>query len=420
MYEKLTNLTYQQAKNYYTHHPYGRKIVDFLVDMANLERNITFGKFPDAMGLFDDLVNHTDQHEAIVEACKLALIYGESTLYILIESQNETLSNISEPLLYHEIKPSDKVRFSAVSPIQASSPTEQDPLNINFLKKTEITINNKYVHPSRAIVLRNGIPLFLAFTDSAFQFSGRSIYQNSKNTLDTLLLLDIAKQRITSQTGLMIRTCTSQGSAGEEVLGDDTNQNIIVAKATMTNISTTNNTLAIPEGDKVEYLASNDAAQAVLTLRDALLKELAASTGIPYQEFTGESYSSSLSEGSSEFKVLNQKLGNIQNTLLKKAYSFTDNILLNILGNVLPKKEKKNTEAIKKSFVWNWGEFSKPEAGALLEADKLVAELNKLALDISGDKQTFIDNINNLTSLKSDYKLQDNKDNILPQNEHID
>ena len=393
----------QQAKKYYTNHPYGKRIVDYLIDMANIERSFSMGSYSEGILVFKEISLRTSQNEAVREACKQALIFGECTLYVVIESDDKELSDISKPLLYHKIKPSDKIRFLCAYPIIANSTTEQNPLNINFMRKTNINVNGTSVHPSRAIVLRYGMPLYLAFTNSAFQFTGRSIYQNCAGALDTLTLLDNAQTRVANQIGLIIHGFDTHGSAGSEVIGNDNLQDVIQAKAQQTNYATTNNTLAIPNADNISYLESSSAAQAVSTMRVDLLKRVSSGTSVPYQELVGESYSSNLSEGSSDFKLAQQKLTYIQNTILKMAYDFTDKIILGILQNSLEERESGNE--VMSSFIWTWGEFTKPDAGELLDKEIKIAELNFKLYEITGDKESFIEAMNDLQIITPSYKM---------------
>jgi hypothetical protein len=416
------SLDFTQCKYYYTAHPYGRKTVDWLINMSNLKRNLSFEDYSEAVSLYESVAKNSFQEDGVISACKQALIYGEATLYVNIESEDKTLSDPSQPLFYHKIKPSDKVRFIAVPPILANSMTEQDPLNINFLRKKEIKINGKSIHPDRTVIIRNGIPLYLAFTDSSFQFTGRSIYQNCWNILDALTLLDQAKKRVVSRIGLTIHEYSTLGSAGEEVIPTSFEQSVVEQKALMTNVAANLNTLAVPAGDKINYLQSNDAASATIVMRDAYLKELSSATDVPYQEYIGESYSSSLSEGSSDYKMINQKLAYIQEFVLRPAYEFTDKVILGIIANTpflnIKKREK---QKLLDSFKWSWGEFSQPESGELLKQDIELAKLHVELFDKTGDKEAFLEGVNKLNSIQTSYKMIN--DNLLqesPQQKEFD
>ena len=200
--------SYELAKSCFLYHPLGRKMAEGPVALAQSQkRRITVGDAPPEVAKqFETEWKRLRSDKHIANVARLARIYGISTLIIGV-GENEDADKALDPAAL-----ADKdVWFSALDPLNTAGSLvlSQIPTSPNFNKPVTVRTNGKVFHPSRFVVVMNEEPIYLAYTNAAFGFVGRSVYQRALFPMKSYLRSMIANDMIQSKLGMIVAKLVS-------------------------------------------------------------------------------------------------------------------------------------------------------------------------------------------------------------------
>ena len=82
----------------------------------------------------------------------------------------------------------------------------------DFNQVTKVTVAGKIYQRSRYQVVTNEEPIYIAYTDSGFGFTGRSVYQRALFPLKSFIKTMIADDSIATKNGLIVAKMKAAGS----------------------------------------------------------------------------------------------------------------------------------------------------------------------------------------------------------------
>lgn len=304
--ERRSTLSNADCRTIYTKHPLGRVIVDAYTDMIfSVPRRITFDGFPGWLAdEYAKVALEMGEDEAIRTTVNTAQIYGDATLYILCDATPE-ISDPSVPLTSEMIRDCRKVRFAVADPLYATGYVELDPNNYDWLRPVRISVQGVDYHPSRYIMQLNGQVIPLRFSESAYRYSGRSVYQSCVEALRRYLYLDEGLTKYSSQIGMSIWRISPDRKAGllSNLFGSlgRAGSSAIDAGLTMLRGAGTSNAIALLHDEdytSIELKGISD----LVELRDMTLKEIARATGRSETLLLGRKFAAGLNAGDNDYR----------------------------------------------------------------------------------------------------------------------
>jgi hypothetical protein len=220
----------------------------------------------------------------------------------------------------------DNLYFNILDPLNTAGSLvlSQDPNSPDYQKQGAIGVQGKPWHPSRTLSVLNEQPLYIEWTDSAFGFVGRSVYQRALYSLRTYLQIMIAIQWIAVKCGLIVWNAESPASVIDDVM-----QWFGAMKRTQIKAGATGNVLQIGPLDKLESLNMEHINAAIETARLACLKDIASETGMPASIIAQETLTAGFGEGTEDAKKEAAYLNHIRETMAP-AYAFLDRIVMRV------------------------------------------------------------------------------------------
>src|ERR1700749_149331 len=170
---------YQIFKTIFLYHPVGQKLTEGPVKMAQaLPREISIDDGPDEelIKAFNEQWKKDGYTKIIRSQATQARVYGLASAGMVGDGRAKP----SDPLDYS--KPADTdIAFNVLDPLNTAGSLvlNQDPNAIDFQKHRDIAVNGVRYHRSRTVTLMNESPIYIAYTNSAYGFVGRSVYQRA-------------------------------------------------------------------------------------------------------------------------------------------------------------------------------------------------------------------------------------------------
>lgn len=212
-----TGPSYELAKLLYVYHPLGAKMTEAPVNMAqSQEREITIPVTGEEMlvaefkRIWGALGDGLGANELIKGLKTQSRIYGIAA--IVMGDRNHPDST-QKPVAWDKLYET-KPYFNTFDPLNTAGSfiLNQDPNSPDFQKPTAARVGGSVYDPSRTLVVINERPLFIQWSDSAFGFSGRSVYQRALFPMKTFLQSLITDWLVTVKVGLLIHKAKAPGS----------------------------------------------------------------------------------------------------------------------------------------------------------------------------------------------------------------
>lgn len=312
--------SYQVCKSIYLSHPLGGKMIDTPVKMAMAKpRDITVPGSPEdvVVRCFKEEWKSLKADDHIRNAARIARIYGIGTL---------VYGTVGTPT-DRPINPFDladkKIYFTAFDPLNTAGSLvlNQMPNDPDFLKVTGVSVQGDAYHRSRVCVIMNEEPIYLGYTNSAFGYVGRSVYQRALYPLKSFVQTMVTDDMISRKAGLLIASMKMVGSFVDSIM-----QALSGVKRAMLQQGGTNNVLAIEEGEKIESLNLQNIDGAGKFARDNILKNIATAADMPAHLLTNETLVEGFGEGTEDAKRIADYIEGIQ-TWLQPLYDFMDTVV---------------------------------------------------------------------------------------------
>ncbi len=301
--------SYELAKSCFLYHPLGRKMAEGPVALAQSQkRRITVGDAPPEVAKqFETEWKRLRSDKHIANVARLARIYGISTLIIGV-GENEDADKALDPATLAE----QDVWFSSLDPLNTAGSLvlSQIPTSPDFNKPVTVRTNGKVFHPSRFVVVMNEEPIYLAYTNAAFGFVGRSVYQRALFPMKSYLRSMIANDMIQSKLGMIVAKLVSPSPMVTKEMGL-----LAALKRAFIKQAKTGNVLTIGTTEGIETLNMQNVDGAGMYSRTNILKDIAGAADMPAKLLDQETLVSGFGEGTEDAKNIARYVDSIREWL---------------------------------------------------------------------------------------------------------
>lgn len=372
--------SYQLCKQIYAYHPLGGKIVDQPIQLAMSQpRKISIPNSPEepVREAFERKWREINADTYIANTARLGKIYGASAIVCGSDSvDSET------PLDLTKIA-GQQFFFNALDPLNTAGSLvlNQDPNAPDFQKPTMVTAAGQKYHPSRTCVWFNEAPLYIEFTNSAFGYTGRSVFQRALYPLKSFVQTMIADDMVSRKVGVIVAKMKSAGSIADRAMS--VFQGI---KRNVVKEAQTNNVINITPEEDIETLNLQNADGALTTARKNILENIAAAVPQPAKMLNSESYAEGFGEGTEDAKEIVRYIDN-ERLKMQPLYTFFDSIVMNLawtpeffktIQNTIP--EYKNVTYEQAFYQWK-NAFSAEWPSLLVEPESKLVEVEKVKFE---------------------------------------
>ena len=320
--------SYEIAKTIYAYHPLGSRMVDKPLEMAmSQERILTVPGAPEEVLLnaFRKEWKRLGGVGADVLAFRIgqiARIYGIGTLACNIVKGDEKAPT-NEPLPMERLHKAD-LQFYVFDPLNTAGSLvlNQDPGAVDFMHPRQVRVGSESWSNTKALVLMHEQPIWIEWTNSAFGFVGRSVYQRAFYPLKSYLLSMIADNLVQQKLGLLVYKGKTPGSVIDKVALAFSNLKRRAIKGAQTN-----NVVQIGVDEDLESLNMEHVHTAGEYSRNNILKNLALASGMPAVLLNEETLTQGFGEGSEDAKQIARYIDRVR-LELGPAYQFLDNITM--------------------------------------------------------------------------------------------
>ena len=323
--------SYQTCKILYEYHPLGSKIVDDPITLAQSQkREITVPDSPGARvkEAFEDAWDALNIDAFIFGVASTARIYGiGSIVYGAVNKQGAQIPS-TDP-----IDPFDLWKytpyFSVVDPLNTSGSLvlNQDPNAPDFQKASNIAVAGVPYHSSRSATLMNERPIYISYTNSAFGFSGRSVYQRILYPLKSFIRSMITDDMVVTKAGLIVAKTKQPGSIISNIMSLAT-----AVKRNFIKEAQTGNVLSIDVDEDIETLNMMNIDGAYGMARKDILDNIAAGAPMPAIMLNSETYADGFGEGTEDAKKVAHYVNRMR-MWMQPLYAFFDRICMHIAWN---------------------------------------------------------------------------------------
>lgn len=315
--------SYQLCKTIYSYHPLGSKLADAPITMAQSQaREIEVPVLGEEMLVQQfrstwETISHVGASIVLHNATKTSRIYGISALAV-----GQVGVDPAEPLDLGKIAEAD-LYFNVMDPLNTAGSLvlNQDPNAPDFLKPGFIVVNGQKYHPSRTLVILNEQPVYIDWTNSAFGFSGRSVYQRALYPLKTFLQSMITDQMVTQKAGLLVAKMQAPGSIISNLV-----QSMFAWKRNALKSGVTGQVISIGVDEAVETLNMVNLEKAGRFARDNMLKNIATAANMPASMVNNETLAEGFGEGSEDAKQIARYIDFVR-IEMKPQYDFMDAVV---------------------------------------------------------------------------------------------
>lgn len=315
--------SYQICKTIYTYHPLGAKMAEAPIDMAqSQDRELSVPGHPeeDLIDAFQkewDATGNVGADQIIKNVMTLSRVYGIASILTLADGvpPNEPLP--MERL--HELE----LTYNVLDPLNTSGSLtlDQDPNAKTFLKPTQISANGFYYNPSRAAIVLNEQPIYIEWTNSAFGYVGRSVYQRALYPLKTFVQSMITDNLVIEKAGLLVAKLKSPGS-----IVDQRTRSFFGWKREAIKGAKTGNVLSIGTDEEVASLDLKNLRDACEFARENTIKNIATAAKMPAMLINQETLTQGFGEGSEDAKQIARYIDGVREDM-EPIYAFFDNIV---------------------------------------------------------------------------------------------
>lgn len=246
-----------------------------------------------------------------------ARVYGISS--IGVGSRNGVTSG---PLPLDKLHEQD-LYFNVFDPLNTAGSLvlEQDPNSPDYQKPRAISVGGKVWHPSRTVVMMNESPIYIEFTNSAFGFVGRSVYQRALFPLKTFIQSMITDDMVIKKIGLLIWK-----AKGPTSVTDKRVLNFFGMKRQNLKSGVTGNVLTIGVDEEVESLNFQNLDGPYKITRENMLKNIATAAGMPAVMLEQEALVEGFGEGTEDAKQIARYVDRVR-IEMNPLYAFFDTIV---------------------------------------------------------------------------------------------
>ncbi|WP_369050499.1 anti-CBASS protein Acb1 family protein [Burkholderia gladioli] len=316
--------SYEMCKTIYSYHPLGAKMAEAPYEEAlSQDREITIPGAPE-----DDLVEAFRREwaklgtvggdEIIKNFMTLKRVYGIASLIV---GARELPTN--EPLPLDRLHELD-LYFNILDPLNTAGSLvlNQNPNASDFQKPQYLRVANHDYHPSRAVIALNEAPIYIEWTNSAFGFVGRSVYQRALYPLKSYVQSMITDNQIIEKSGLLVYKMKSPGAALDKLALAWGN-----LKRRMLKGAKTGNVMSIGLDESIESIDLKNIRDAAEFARTNVIKNIATAAKMPAVMIAQDTLTEGFGEGTEDAKMIARFIDRIR-IEMGPAYEFLDPIVM--------------------------------------------------------------------------------------------
>ena len=316
--------SYATCKTIYLYHPLGAKIAEGPVSIAqSQERQISIPDSPekdliDAFTREWRTIGKIGADTLIHNTMKTARIYGISALVLGAEGDKS-----SEPLDIGDLA-GKEIFFNVLDPLNTAGSLvlNQDPNAPDFQKPRELRVSGQPYHPSRACVIMNEQPVYIAFTSASFGFVGRSSYQRAFYPLKSYIQTMITDDVVTTKAALLVAKLKSPSS-----ITDARTHYFWQFKRDAIKAAQTGNVLSIGTDEDLQSVDLKNLREAAEFARNNILKNIATGADMPAVMLDQETFARGMAEGTEDAKVVSQFIDRLR-LQMQPIYAYMDEIVM--------------------------------------------------------------------------------------------
>ena len=312
-------LSYQTCKTIRLWHPLGARMAESPIKMAQTQqREISIPGAPEDF-LRDAFLEEWDAlgaDEHIANLYSTARTYGIASLAVLAEGVPPDRP-IDAKSLYRL-----KIAFNIFDPLNTAGSLvlNQNPNDIDFQKYSGIAVSGVPYHRSRTLTAMNERPVYIAYTNSAFGFVGRSVYQRALFPLKSYVNALVTDDMVTRKAGVMIAAMKPPGSIVDNVMAM-----MAGVKRQLLKEAQTNNVISISVDERIETLNMQNIDGAYGMARRNIIENIATAADMPAQLLTQDSLSAEFHEGTEDAKRIAGYIEGVRRGM-KPGYDYFDRI----------------------------------------------------------------------------------------------
>lgn len=373
--------SYELSKTIYTSHVLGAKIAETPVKMAmNEPRHIEIMDGP-GNRIKDKFISEWEALgcDAAIESCAtLSRVYGVASVVITAEDYDTNIPIEPDKL------PDLNIAFNVLDPLNTAGSLvlNQNANAVDFLKPGgEITAAGQVYHKSRACILMNENPVFLAYSDSAYGYVGRSVYQRILYPLKSFISTMVANDMVARKAGLIVAKIKQPGSIADNVMARAMGQ-----KREMLKMGENGDVLSIGTDDEVSGIDLMNVDNSLATSRQNIIEDIAAGAPMPSLLISAQTFSQARGDGTEDAKAVAQYIDGIRRWL-RPLYDFFDTICMyrawdrafyETIQNDFPEYRKVPYETAfmqwRNSFFASWPSFIKEPESDQVDVEKVKYE----------------------------------------------
>ena len=317
--------SYQLCKAIYAYHVLGAKMAEVPVNLAqSQQREITVPGGPESrlVPAFErewKTVGKIGADAWINSTMVTSRIYGIASIIAGDRGNPESSARPLDLEKLHEID----IYFNVLDPLNTAGSLvlEQDPNSPDFQKARAVRVGNVTYHPSRLVVMMNERPLYIEWSNSAFGFVGRSVYQRALYPMKTFLQTLVTDQWVTLKVGLLVAKMKAPGSVmNNRIL------NFFGFKRSELKAGVTGNVLTIGTDDDISSLNFQNLEGPAKFARDNALKNIAMAAGMPAKLLEQEEMVGGMAEGTEDAKQIARFIDRVR-IEMQPLYTFFDRIV---------------------------------------------------------------------------------------------
>lgn len=317
--------SYQLCKTIYVDHPLGGKMVDSPIKIAQCQkRELGVGNSPDdIIQAFEKEWEAIGANGHVANIGSLARIYGQSSIVLGCKGTKS-----AEPLDMTKIW-NKEIFFNVLDPLNTAGSLvlNQDPNSPDFLKPATVVVAGQTYHRSRSMVLFNEKPIYIEYTNSAFGFSGRSVYQRALFPLKSFINTMISDDWIAVKNGLIVAKQKQPGALTNKIM-----QMVGAIKRVMLKGAASNNVISIDITEDVSTLDMQGVDTSGAFARGNILKNIATANDMPAFFLENETLAEGFGEGTEDAKNIARYIETIREWL-QSIYAWFDNIVMHRAWN---------------------------------------------------------------------------------------
>lgn len=316
--------SYQVCKTIYTYHPLGATMAEEPCRLAQSQKReikIPGGPEEDLIEAFEKEWNKTGQIGAdtiIKNAMSLSRVYGVASIAAVTPDVDT-----KDPLDLDQIYNVD-LHYNVLDPLNTAGSLvlDQDPNSPDFQKPKYIEAGGKHYHPSRTAIVMNEQPVYIEWTNSAFGYVGRSVYQRALYPLKSYIQSMITDNAVTEKAGLLVAKLKAPGA-----VIDQRTRSFFGFKRDQIKGGKTGNVLSIGETESIESLDLKNVKDAAEFARNNILKNIATAANMPASLINKETLTEGFGEGSEDAKQIARYIDGFREEM-HPLYAWFDNIVM--------------------------------------------------------------------------------------------